>query len=299
MFLMFSLVLVQVGAAPRDVVGAAQTGSGKTLAYGLPIVDWLLRRHKISGDTDVEEEVKEQEEHGQGSADDDDESQLTKKMKKGMSRVASTAAAASTTTTSAAARGARDGRALIALVLCPTRELALQVSDHLTRLVEPSTLAALARACDAVISSSSSRNGNSSTQNGGGVGGGVGGYKLVCTLVGGLSEQKQIRLLDRRPPIVVRACVGEKVYTHSCIDLHFYHSSFFLFFAQVISSHPHEGHLSTCSNDFRAMAQVATPGRCWEMLAEVGHSHLQAGLRYLRFLVVDEADRMMQVRVLY
>ena len=163
----------KVGASPRDVVGAAQTGSGKTLAYGLPIVDWLLRRHKISGDA-VDEGVEN------GTIEKTD----------------STAAAITTTTkASAVVKGARDGRALVALVLCPTRELALQVSDHLTRLVDPPTLAARGRACDT---------GSSSSNSGGGKEGGQGGYKLVCTLVGGLSEQKQIRLLDRRPPIVVR-----------------------------------------------------------------------------------------------
>jgi len=30
-----------------------------------------------------------------------------------------------------------------------------------------------------------------------------GGFTLTATLVGGLSEHKQLRLLDRRPPIVV------------------------------------------------------------------------------------------------
>ena len=33
---------------PRDVVGAAPTGSGKTLAYGLPVLDWLLRRTTLN-----------------------------------------------------------------------------------------------------------------------------------------------------------------------------------------------------------------------------------------------------------
>jgi len=86
------------------------------------------------------------------------------------------------------------------LVLCPTRELALQVSTHLNALVP----------------------------------------KVAAAIVGGLSEHKQLRVLNSRPPVV-----------------------------------------------------VATPGRLWELMRDYAPKHLR-GLGRLRFLVLDEADRLVQ-----
>jgi len=91
-------------------------------------------------------------------------------------------------------------RHLEALVLCPTRELALQVSREIL---------------------------------------GASNGEIKCgTLVGGLCEKKQKRVLESRPPVL-----------------------------------------------------VATPGRLWDMMSSNEHAHLQ-DLARLRFLVIDEADRM-------
>ncbi|KAL7542886.1 hypothetical protein ACHAXR_013188 [Thalassiosira sp. AJA248-18] len=110
----------------RDIVGAAPTGSGKTLSYGLPILQWLLEKNSSSS-----------------------------------------AAAA------AAASGDGDGTTiqskklpLQALILTPTRELALQVTDELQKVC-----------CKAVS---------------------------IGTIVGGFAEVKQRRTLEKvRPPILV------------------------------------------------------------------------------------------------
>eukprot|EP00047_Mylnosiga_fluctuans_P002042 m.222913 g.222913 ORF g.222913 m.222913 type:complete len:778 (-) comp10849_c0_seq1:784-3117(-) len=91
-------------------------------------------------------------------------------------------------------------RKLLGLVVTPTRELALQVCAHLT---------AIAKQC---------------------------AIKVV-TVVGGLSLQKQNRLLASQPEVV-----------------------------------------------------VATPGRLWELITQ-HHEHF-ADLHKLRYLVIDEADRM-------
>jgi ATP-dependent RNA helicase DDX24/MAK5 len=91
---------------------------------------------------------------------------------------------------------------LRALVLAPTRELALQVTDHLSAVGRPCGI-------------------------------------WVVPIVGGLSHQKQERLLARAPAVV-----------------------------------------------------VATPGRLWELMRD-GQRHV-ADLSHLSFLVVDEADRMVQ-----
>lgn len=92
--------------------------------------------------------------------------------------------------------------ALRALVLAPTRELAMQVSEHLTAIGQR-----------------------------------IGVW--VVPIVGGISQQKQERLLSKRPEVV-----------------------------------------------------VATPGRLWDLMKE-GQPHV-ASLGSLEFLVIDEADRMVQ-----
>ena len=63
---------------------------------------------------------------------------------------------------------------LVALILCPTRELAMQVSNEFTKLIHESEVTGS-------------------------------GPKIQCgTIVGGLAEQKQKRVLDfKRPPILV------------------------------------------------------------------------------------------------
>eukprot|EP00953_Heterococcus_sp_UTEX-ZZ885_P022424 12407-Heterococcus_DN1.PRE.2 len=150
----------------RDIVGAAETGSGKTLAYGLPILSAILH----SMDDTV------------------------------AAAAAVTAAGDSSDSTAApAAQKHPHQLPLQALVLCPTRELALQVTLHLTAVSEGTGVS-------------------------------------IVSVVGGLAEVKQRRLLKRRPAVV-----------------------------------------------------VATPGRLWEMRMSEQHLRDLSGLRYL---VIDEADRM-------
>jgi ATP-dependent RNA helicase DDX24/MAK5 len=105
-----------------------------------------------------------------------------------------------------------DARPLAGLILCPTRELALQVSKHLNALVEAATPP---------------------------------GKKMrfagIATLTGGMSEEKQRRLLHRGTG------------------------------ADIV---------------------VATPGRLWDMCES--DDTLTARIKRTRFLVVDEADRMIE-----
>jgi ATP-dependent RNA helicase DDX24/MAK5 len=90
---------------------------------------------------------------------------------------------------------------LSALILCPTRELALQVQRHIDAICANTTV-------------------------------------TTCSIVGGISEDKQVRLLNKRPDIV-----------------------------------------------------VGTPGRLWIHISQ-GHAHM-AYLHQLKYLVLDEADRML------
>ncbi|KAJ9476914.1 ATP-dependent RNA helicase MAK5 [Pseudozyma hubeiensis] len=115
-----------------------------------------------------------------------------------------------------------------ALILCPTRELALQVSSHLTDLVRASCIV------------------DDFTE--------ISHKKLlrrpqIAVVCGGMSEQKQRRLLDGR------SRQGDR---NAGVDI-----------------------------------IVATPGRLWEMTRL--DDRLAARIKQTRFLVLDEADRMVEV----
>ncbi|CAG8808602.1 880_t:CDS:2, partial [Gigaspora rosea] len=91
---------------------------------------------------------------------------------------------------------------LVALILTPTRELAIQIKNHLQNVGKFATI-------------------------------------NIMTVVGGMAIQKQKRLLEKNPNII-----------------------------------------------------VGTPGRLWELFSE-NDEYLNA-LRHIRFLVLDEADRMLE-----
>lgn len=101
-------------------------GSGKTLAFGLPIINFLVNEAQARA----------------AEADDDPEVDAP------------------------ALPGGDVRTSLRALILCPTRELAIQVADHLGVIAKPLRI-------------------------------------RVAAIVGGISPQKQARLLRYRPPIVV------------------------------------------------------------------------------------------------
>lgn len=84
------------------MIGAAETGSGKTLAFGLPILNDILTRRDAVAAAEAEDAT----------------------------RVASESA-----------NGQEKKNGLQALVLCPTRELALQVAAHFREVVRDTGLA--------------------------------------------------------------------------------------------------------------------------------------------------------------
>ncbi len=129
----------------RDVVGAAPTGSGKTLSYLLPILHHLLT------------EEDERNSQGEANAEYPSEVELQKQS---------------------------FSYPLTALILCPTRELALQVSMEFTKLVQ-----------NIDFDDQLSQSGDSSSSK---------SFIQCGTIVGGLSEQKQKRVLEiKRPPVLV------------------------------------------------------------------------------------------------
>ncbi|PPR00743.1 hypothetical protein CVT24_000797 [Panaeolus cyanescens] len=120
-------------------------------------------------------------------------------------------------------------RPLRALVLAPTRELALQVSSHLNSLLTSIEFRKQEGASEADSRSSSSKPPVKKLPP----------YVSVAAIVGGMSSQKQRRILDRGVDIL-----------------------------------------------------VATPGRLWDILGE--DDELAQEVKQLKYLVLDEADRMIE-----
>lgn len=127
----------------RNILGSAPTGSGKTLAFLLPILQAHLAH--VSGETGIKEEL---------------------------------SPSTSPTTAAAEEEGAVEGkemdsdsshrpRSLLALIIAPTRELALQIKEQLVKISKyiPTIQA--------------------------------------VNLVGGLSQEKQERLLRRQPNVII------------------------------------------------------------------------------------------------
>lgn len=110
----------------RDIIGAAETGSGKTLAFAIPIINGIIELKKQLNSTPEPKSLKK------------------KKKKKVFI----------------------EQNPLFALILTPTRELAVQIRDHIK---------AIGQFCDV----------------------------KVCAIFGGLSLLKQQRVLSKSPEIIV------------------------------------------------------------------------------------------------
>ncbi|XP_022186152.2 ATP-dependent RNA helicase DDX24 [Nilaparvata lugens] len=172
----------------KDILGAAETGSGKTLAFGIPILYGIIKQKEKEQNQDDIEMDEEEEEEEEEEVIDESTNGL------GCVKVMNLGADAAS-----GAKGLCQCRPL-ALVLTPTRELAMQINKHLLVAARYT------------------------------------GIK-VAVLVGGMSVEKQRRLLRRLPEIV-----------------------------------------------------VATPGRLWDLV-----TNGEIGVNNVRFLAIDEADRMTEV----
>nr|CAB3236981.1 ATP-dependent RNA helicase ddx24 [Phallusia mammillata] len=129
----------------RDILGAAETGSGKTLAFGIPLLHHLMedkeRNLLPSTAKDLPGTVVEEP---SSDFEDDDPTPDDEK-----------------SNDNSAAR-----KVLPALILTPTRELAIQVKSHLMKISKYAGL-------------------------------------WVVSVVGGMASQKQTRLLSKGPDVVV------------------------------------------------------------------------------------------------
>lgn len=162
----------------KDVVGAAATGSGKTAAYAVPIVHRLLDRRERLGMGTVQagqsvpiiattaEGIVVSGYHVPVPADNDgsEGAAVAAVAAKGRARAASSAPVG--TAAALAASTYKSWSVLPALILCPTRELAVQVTAHISAICKGTLIKAV-------------------------------------TVVGGLAPEKQERLLRSHPDIIV------------------------------------------------------------------------------------------------
>ncbi|CAH0551697.1 unnamed protein product [Brassicogethes aeneus] len=137
-----SLTLPSAILGRKNILGAAETGSGKTLAFGLPILTGILKIKEKDGDNieensdDSEEELEDLDENGHGCVN-------AYKIKE-----------------------KHPQKPLYALILTPTRELAMQIKSHLTKVAKYTGI-------------------------------------NIAVVVGGMAAVKQERLLGKFPEIVV------------------------------------------------------------------------------------------------
>ncbi|RDD47845.1 ATP-dependent RNA helicase DDX24 [Trichoplax sp. H2] len=159
-----SLSLVAAIRDRKDIIGAAETGSGKTLAYGIPIIQRILQlkadgkkssKRKWDKANDKTEVIKEtpskKRKHEKGAKPTSSTSDQKSSNKTTVDNMDNSEVAESP---------------VYALVLTPTRELALQVRDHLRSAAKYTDL-------------------------------------KIEAIVGGISQHKQQRLLNYQPEIII------------------------------------------------------------------------------------------------
>ncbi|EDV23135.1 uncharacterized protein TRIADDRAFT_58110 [Trichoplax adhaerens] len=159
-----SLSLVAAIRDRKDIIGAAETGSGKTLAYGIPIIQRILQLKadgkksskrkwdKANNKTEVIKETpSKKRKHEKGAKPTSSTSDQKSSNKTTVDNMDNSEVAESP---------------VYALVLTPTRELALQVRDHLRSAAKYTDL-------------------------------------KIEAIVGGISQHKQQRLLNYQPEIII------------------------------------------------------------------------------------------------
>ncbi|VDN30793.1 unnamed protein product [Gongylonema pulchrum] len=185
-----------------DIIGCAETGSGKTLAFAVPIIEYLLAAKRSSMD------------------------------------------------------GNEQQRTIRALILAPTRELVVQIKKHIHALLKYTPF-------------------------------------KVASIVGGLSLQKQERILKYVPEIVVATPGRLLALMSSAESIKCLSSCFgYLKVASIV------GGLSLQKQErilkYVPEIVVATPGRLLALMSSAESIKCLSSWSELQCLVVDETDRMIE-----
>ncbi|XP_050432548.1 ATP-dependent RNA helicase DDX24 [Adelges cooleyi] len=146
----------------RDILGAAETGSGKTLAFAIPILNGILNaRLSNKGsepDSESESDLDDSDSEANSLSGVEDVPEMMELDENGLGCVSVINLPSNNKHNS--------NKKLWAIILVPTRELAMQVQKHIEDIAKLSKIS-------------------------------------VAAIVGGLSTEKQERLLKRGPEIVV------------------------------------------------------------------------------------------------
>jgi len=140
----------------RDILGAAETGSGKTLAFAIPILNGILNARlskSISQSSDSDSDS-----NSDLDLENENEPEILKLDENGLGCVA--------VVNLSSDNYVKTQKKLWAIILVPTRELAMQVKNHIEDVAKYTDI-------------------------------------HVAAIVGGLSSEKQERILKRGPEIVV------------------------------------------------------------------------------------------------
>ncbi|XP_063990842.1 ATP-dependent RNA helicase DDX24 [Diachasmimorpha longicaudata] len=163
----------------RDILGAAETGSGKTLAFGIPILTGILdlkaRDSEVNGPLDASEKTagcgatnsgwivsSEANDNSVEKKSDDSEEELETPREEGMGCVR----VIENIDLNDLSAPSHLPRPLYALILTPTRELAIQIKNHISRAAKYTDI-------------------------------------KVAVVVGGMAAVKQERILSKGPEIVI------------------------------------------------------------------------------------------------
>ncbi|XP_017877753.1 ATP-dependent RNA helicase DDX24 [Ceratina calcarata] len=157
----------------RDILGAAETGSGKTLAFGIPIINGILElKNKDSDKSDAESSSASTNIVNKGwicsdtKVEQDEDSSLESDYEEEDVNENSVGCVRVINNVELEKPRNYASKPLYALILTPTRELAIQIKDHLSKAVKYTDI-------------------------------------KIAVVLGGMAAVKQERLLSKGPEIVI------------------------------------------------------------------------------------------------
>ncbi|KAI4503864.1 hypothetical protein M0802_001267 [Mischocyttarus mexicanus] len=169
-----SLTLPPAIFGRRDILGAAETGSGKTLAFGIPILNGILelkkkhlKRKQVRSENESDEEEVLDNSNDEGSDGSESSEESEKEIEENFDNVEGIGCVRVIHNVKMEEeKSSTSLKPLYALILTPTRELAIQVKDHLVKAAKYTDI-------------------------------------KIAVVVGGMAAVKQERLLSKGPEIVI------------------------------------------------------------------------------------------------